>query len=296
VRVHRIANRAEARAAIRDIGEQGEGPTPSLDGSHFERFLAIYRGHAPVPGFPDAGGWTPTRKVPTDPSPGGCPDPDTRRWIELADLGYGLLIGLVEHYLLTTGDDRDLLTGWIFAEMRTRLGYLARKLTTLPTGAPDGGVAGVPFTLPTPIHLPGQESARWQLHARRVQAVVGKVEEIQAAGGAVAAAEKTYLDALLAADRSRLILLADRATPRPVETSFRRDIAPLFRPVDIEHMIPFGVDLSRRETVVAKAPRILEKLRSTDENDPVMPPTPDQRWTSAQIDLFARWVAEGHPE
>ena len=237
----------------------------------------------------------PDENVPTDPTPASCPDAATRRWIELADLGYGLLLGLVEHYLVSTGDERDLLTGWIFTEMRTRLGYLARTLTTLPTGAPDGGVAGMPFTLPTPIHLPGLESARWQLHARRVQAVVDKVEEIQAAGGPVAAAEKTYLDALLAADRSRLALLADRAAPRPVTTSFRRDIAPLFRPIDVGHMNGFGLDLSDRQTVADREPDILDRLRSPDP-DVVMPKPPGQRWTSAQIDLFARWVDEGHPE
>jgi hypothetical protein len=220
---------------------------------------------------------------------------DTRRWVELADLGYSLLIGLVEHYLASTGHERDLLTAWIFAEMRTRLGYLARKLTTLPAGTPDGGVAGMPFTLPTPIHLPGLESARWQLHARRVRAVVSKVEEIQGAGGPTAEAEKPYLDALLAADRARLEFLDARAAPRPVSTSFRRDIAPLFRPVDIEHMGDFGLDLSDRLDAANRGTDILKRLRSTDPGV-VMPPPPDQRWTSAQIDLFARWVDEGHPE
>ncbi len=122
-----MSARAAARAAIRDIGEQGEGPTVSDERSHFERFRTIYRGNAPTLGFPAPGDWIPTRSVPTDPTPAGCPNVDTRRWVELADLGYGLLIGLVEHYLASTGHERDLLTGWIFTEMRTRLGYLARK-------------------------------------------------------------------------------------------------------------------------------------------------------------------------
>jgi len=295
VRVYQVADRAAARAAIRDIGQQGEGPTTTPGGSHFERFRLSYRGSAAALGFPAAGEWVPTRSVPTDPTPADCPNVDTRRWVELADLGYGLLIGLVEHYLMSTGQERDLLTGWIFAEMRTRLGYLARKLTTLPTGAPDGGVAGMPFTLPAPIHLPGLETARWRLHARRIQAVISKVEQIQAAGGPVAGAEQGYLDALLAADRSRLLLLADRAAPRPVSTSFRRDIAPLFRPVDIAHMNGFGVRLSDQLVVANRAPDILTRLRG-GTGVRIMPPPPDQRWTSAQIDLFARWVEEGHPE
>jgi Ferritin-like len=67
LRVHRVADRAAARAAIRDIGEQGEGPTGSGEQSHFERFRRIYRGQAGVPAFP-AGQWIPTRNVSTDPS------------------------------------------------------------------------------------------------------------------------------------------------------------------------------------------------------------------------------------
>jgi hypothetical protein len=294
LRVHRVTDRASARAAIRDIGEQGEGPTTSPEESHFERFRLIYRGgDGAVPTFPAAGEWTPTRKVPTDPTPAGCPNEDTRRWIELADLSYGLLLGLVEHYLVSAGDDRDLLTAWIFAEMRTRLGFLARKLTTLPTGTGDGGVAGMPFTLPAPIHLPGLESARWQLHAQRVEAVVSKIEEIRSVGGADAG--DAYLDAWQAADRSRLAFLADRAASRPATTSFRRDIAPLFRPVDVEHMINFGVELSDHQMVTEKASDILQRLRGLGPGR-IMPPPPHQRWTNAQIDLFARWIEEGHPE
>jgi hypothetical protein len=153
----------------------------------------------------------------------------------------------------------------------------------------------MPFTLPTPIHLPGVESARWQLHARGVRAVVGKVEEIQAAGGPTAAAEKPYLDALLAADRARLKFLDDRAAPQLATTSFRRDIAPLFRPVDIKHMGELRLDLRDRAVAAKRDTEILQRLKSTDPFE-VMPPPPDQRWTRGQIDLFARWVDEGHPE
>lgn len=295
VRVHAVTGRETARAAIEDIGEQGEGPTTGTDTSHFERFLRIFRGDGPVLGFPD-GEWIPTKDVPTDPTPAGCPDPDTRRWVELADLSYGLLLGFVEHYLTAVGDDRELLMGWIFAEMRTRLGHLAPLLPTMPTGA--GGMAGMPFTLPTPIHLPAVESERWTLHAQRVQAVITKVEAIQAAGGTTATAQKDYLDRLLAADRSRLAFLTAHASP-PVPTSFVRDIAPLFRhSVDVEHMktlVNPPIDLSIHEVVADKSADILDRLRATD-GLPIMPPPPDPPWTEGQIALFGRWVAEGHPE
>jgi hypothetical protein len=55
-----------------------------------------------------------------------------------------------------------------------------------------------------------------------------------------------------------------------------------------------GLDLSARQVVASNATDILEMLRKTGSG--VMPPPPLQHWTSAQIDLFARWDDEGDPE
>jgi hypothetical protein len=290
LRVHRVADRATARAAIRDIGEQGEGPTSSGEQSHFERFRLIYRGQVGVPAFP-AGEWVPTRNVSTDPRVTDFVDQRTRRWAELADLRYGLLLGLVEHYLLTSGDDRKLLTAWIFAEMRSRVGFLARKLTTMSTEV-GSGVASIPFTLPVPLHLPEAETARWTVHKQRVEAAITKIQEIQPT--TTDQADRLYLSSLLTSDQARLAFIATRTIPPTSTTSFNRDILPLFRPVDIEHMTDFGLDLSSYEKVKRSAPRILARLRRT-EPELVMPPPPHQRWTKAQTDLFERWMVEGHP-
>jgi Ferritin-like len=289
MRVHRVADRATARAAIRDIGEQGEGPTGSGEQSHFERFRLIYRGQAGLPAFP-AGEWIPTRNVSTDPRVTDIVDQRTRRWAELADLRYGLLLGLIEHYLLTSGNDRKLLTAWIFAEMRSRVAFLARKLTTMSTGV-GSGVASIPFTLPVPLHLPGAETARWTVHQQRIEAAIIKVQEIQPT--TTDQADRLYLSALVASDQARLAFIATRTIPPTSTTSFNRDILPLFRPVDLEHMTDLGMDLSSYEKVKRSAARILARLRRTDEA--VMPPPPHQRWTKAQTELFERWIAEGHP-
>ena len=245
VRVHRVADRATARAAIREIAVQGEGPTGSGEQSHFERFRRIYRGDTGTPAFP-AGEWIPTRNVSTDPRVTDIVDPHTRRWAELADLRYGILLGLAEHYLLTSGDDRKLLTAWIFAEMRSRLGYIARQLTTMPTGVGDG-VASIPFTLPAPLHLPGAETARWALHKQRTEAAIAKVQEMQAASSNDQA--DAYLTALLASDQARLAFIATRTIPATYSTSFSRDIQPLFRPVDADHMLFHRVNLRSYDKV-----------------------------------------------
>jgi hypothetical protein len=293
LRVHRAADRAAARAAIRDIEEQGEGPTTSGEQSHFERFRLIYRGQVGVPAFP-AGEWIPTRNVSTDPRVADITDQRTRRWAELTDLRYGLLLGFVEHYLLTSGDDRKLLTAWIFAEMRSRVGFLARKLTTMSTGMGDG-VASIPFTLPVPMHLPGAETARWTVHKQRIEAAVAKVQEIQAAP-TDDETELPYLSGLVISDQARLAFIATRISPSTATTSFGRDVLPLFRPVDIEHMTDRGLDLSVYEAVKDSAPEILEKLKEPHPpSGGPMPPPPHQRWTGAQTDLLARWIAEGFP-
>jgi hypothetical protein len=291
LRVHRAADRAAAVQAIRDIGEQGEGPTTAEELSHFARFRVMFRGQPGVPPFPGATEWVPARAVPTDPKVEDITQARTRRWAELADNRYALLLGFLQHYLLGDVDERELLTGWIFAEMRTRIGYIARELTAMPRVAgPDAApVAAIPFTLPVDLHLPSSRSARWEVHRRRTEAAIAKVEEMRAADAADGAS--TYLAGLLDSDRARLRLMVDSAT-RPIPTSFVRDVLPLFRLKDVQHMNFKGVDLQTYDGVRASAALILDRVSDAGAQ---MPPPPDQRWTKAQIDLFARWIGEDFP-
>src|SRR5205085_251806 len=82
------------------------------------------------------------------------------------------------------------------------------------------------FTLPADLHLPSDGSARWDVHRRRTQAAIAKVEEMRASNAADA--ENPYLAGLLDSDRARLDLMPHPATG-PVPTSFARDILPLDR-------------------------------------------------------------------
>jgi hypothetical protein len=296
LRVHRVSDRAAAVQAIRDVGEQGEGPTDAGALSHFQRFLGIYRGTDDLPAFPAAGAAAVTRDVPTDPQPAGFADAGARGWAELADLRYALLLGFLQHHLLSTGGDRALLVGWCFAEMRSRIGFLARRLTSMPRG--DGGVAAVAFTLPAHPALPGAETARWGVHAERTRAAIAAAEAIQTAdpdddAAAAAAAANAYLTSLLASDRARLELMDAQAAPQAASTSFSRDIQPLFRPVDVEHMAGFRVDLATYDGVRGAATAILSKVRMAGPRR--MPPPPDPQWTAAQVALLERWIADGFP-
>jgi hypothetical protein len=286
VRVHRVTDRAGAIQALRDVGEQGEGPTSLDEASHYARFLQMYRGGSDLPPFPAEGEWVPTRDVPLDPAIDAIAEPRTRRWAELADLRYALLLGFLGDLLLTTGNRRPLLVGWSFAEMRSRLGIIGRQLTTMPRGG-GAGVAALPFTVPADLALPADEPARLRVHAARTSASIAKVEQMQAADPADR--DDPFLSELLTTDRARLAYLeAPGAT-----TSFVRDILPLFRPKDVAHMRRFRVVLDRHAEVKAKAELILQRLEQEGRQ---MPPRPDPRWTAGQIELFARWMAEGFPE
>jgi len=259
--------------------------------SHFMRFSGIYRAVYPLhdpPARPSIETWA-TRALPTDPKPSDFTDPHTRRWAELADLRYALLLGFLEHYLLTAAADRQLITGWIFAEMRSRLGHIARLLTKMPRGG--GGVAAAPFTLPANFHLPAVETARWKIHQERTELAIARVQELQAAGGADAT--DAFLEKLLASDQARLALIAAKAQGQGVATSFARDILPLFRPIDIQHMFVRGLDLTSHDAVKTEVEEILNRVQGIG---PIMPPPPDYRWTAVQIALLERWREEGFPQ
>jgi Ferritin-like len=301
LRVHRAADRAAAVQAIRDIGEQGEGPTTAKEQSHFARFLAIFQKLGSFPAQPDQ--FVPTRDVPTDPKADAehIPNERTRHWAELGDIRYALLLGFLEHYLLGDADERNLLTAWIFAEMRSRVGAIARKLTEMPRAeGADARVAAIPFKLPDDLHLPSGRNARWEVHRGRTEAAIAKVQAMRAdpADGA-----DPYLDGLLASDQARLALMAHPPPTGPIPTSAARDILPLFRPKDAEHMGRLSaarrVDLQHlkgERGVRAQAGPIHDRVSGKQDAGQPMPLPPGQRWTKVQTDLFKRWMDEGLPD
>jgi hypothetical protein len=267
----------------------GEGPTDSGEASHFDRYRNMYRGGNGIVSFPPAGAWTPARAVPTDPRPDAIVEPRTQCWAQLADLRYALLLGFIEHHLLTAGaDDRANLARWAIDEM-FMLSRLAWALATLPQGS---GVAALPFTLPTLLHLPATESERWQLQRARTDAAIKHVHRMQVADQADA--DDSILADLLETDMARLGLMhGDGSAPVPT-TSFARDVRPLFRPIDVEHMNDqVGMDLTNFDVVRSSAASISQRLKGLGGRR--MPPPPDPPLTPAQIELFDAWITEGFP-
>jgi hypothetical protein len=72
-----------------------------------------------------------------------------------------------------------------------------------------------------------------------------------------------------------------------VPLSFTKDIRPLFREIDIDHMKGVGgFDLSKLEDVRARADRILQRLAAG-----TMPP--DKPWPADRVAKFQNWIGEG---
>jgi len=78
-------------------------------------------------------------------------------------------------------------------------------------------------------------------------------------------------------------------------TSFKTDIRPLFTERDIEGMSK-AFDLASYEDVKARSAAIYDRIRGV--GGAVMPPLPPRgegQWPQSNINLFARWIADGCP-
>ena len=282
-----VPDRASALVAIRDVAEEGEGSVEGAD-SHFSRFLAMFRGSDEIMPFPAPGAFVPAHAVPTDPRTEHIAEPRTKRWAQLADARYAILLGAIEQHLRISDDeDRRMLRTWAITDMRT-LETLSQRLTKLPNAA---GVAALPFALPTPLPLPDDEAARWQVLLARLTASIEKIEELQR--DPADKGDEMLASLLKDTQQRRDVLTQGHAPPT---TSFATDILPLFRPMDIAHMGNMvGIDLTDHDTVSQLGPAISARLKRPRNDRRRMPPPPDEPWPAERIALFDKWVAEGSP-
>ena len=77
-------------------------------------------------------------------------------------------------------------------------------------------------------------------------------------------------------------------------TSFQSDIRPLFTERDV-HAMSKAFNLASYDDVKKNAAAIFDRIRGI--GGAVMPPPPPRGegpWPQAQIDLFAKWMADGY--
>lgn len=155
-----VRSAADARNAINQIAEQGEG-TQFDDDSHFLEFLNLYGSF--VDFVPAAGASFPVLSVPTNPTTTGTGDgridhPASLAWARLFNIRYQMLLHNLALILVQAqGDnpapaDRQSITTRVFSDMKAQvigLKSLARRLSRLPRRANGGAErAGAPFELP----------------------------------------------------------------------------------------------------------------------------------------------------
>jgi hypothetical protein len=77
-----------------------------------------------------------------------------------------------------------------------------------------------------------------------------------------------------------------------MKVSFATDIKPLFRPIDVAHMQRHGVMLDDFAYMSDPA-NALAVQKTLPGNPPSMPPG-GPYWTPEQLDIYARWIADGY--
>ncbi|MDX6682061.1 MAG: hypothetical protein QOG94_2100 [Solirubrobacteraceae bacterium] len=232
-------SRAEALAAITEVGEQGEGADLPADGdqSHFLRFLAIYRG---MKRLGDGVGVRPLAPNPTTdldgpdvPRPQG-PAPEfpataithgeARLWAHLFNVRYRKLLVNLSHAFELADDPgeagrltpRGALIHRTFSEMYN-LRAIAGRLVALPVDAadPGGPRAGPPFQIPHTLMLPPDEVGRWRLHRDVLDAAAAIVLQLRATGSPDGADYLAALAQMDAIERGQLeLLIAGRVAAR----------------------------------------------------------------------------------
>jgi hypothetical protein len=146
--IHRIATSADARAAIRDIGLQGEAPV-AVEGvlSHYARFRGMAEGTKGVIPFPMAKEFEPSFAVPVDPKLADYAEPALSKALE-CNAAYTAMIGALRDYLdAGTGDERTAHADAAVDLMRD-VKRIAKDLMKLEQRPGSGVVAAPPFTPP----------------------------------------------------------------------------------------------------------------------------------------------------
>jgi hypothetical protein len=77
-----------------------------------------------------------------------------------------------------------------------------------------------------------------------------------------------------------------------MKVSFATDIKPLFRPIDVAHMKVHGVMLDDF-TYMSNPAHALAVQKTLIGNPPTMPPG-GPYWTPQQLDIYAKWIADGY--
>jgi hypothetical protein len=184
-----VRNRRDARAALDDIIQDGEGTPESRENSHYDRFSRIRLAFAEADGF--AAGrpvvWNPMTREHRDADGIGqiIENPTTRRIAELFNGVYATVLQLLLQYFSHGGESpaqRAALKAAAGRLMSVAIRPIAEVLTTSPfAAANDPRRAGPPFELYADVSLSPFPDARWTMLLERLDAIVAEATELQQA-------------------------------------------------------------------------------------------------------------------
>jgi Ferritin-like len=318
-----VTDLASAQRALDTILEQGEGARGHWETAHFGQFVQILDEYRQMlrenPDFDPVrpAMFATVRRCEHDDSVPRIGDPLTARCADLFNVGYEILLQILERYFAHTEEtDAQLgtLAGAATTLMVGALKPLGDLITTLPVGAEHPGrTAGPSFELfYESDYLMPHRNAAWALLEERVREAASfcrRVEDsaLEDVGRVLGPVENTLTgvaDSLAGHfgdwhASSRFVTLgtsdADIAPrgetaepPGPDEPlGFERHIKPLFRERDRTSM-RFRFDLWSFDDVSTHADAILQRL---DEG--TMPC--DGAWPADRIAVFRRWIDVGKP-
>jgi hypothetical protein len=309
-----VTDLASAQRALDTILEQGEGARGHWESAHFGQFVAIlddYRGMlAANPAFDPVRPvmYAPVRRGERDDSVPLIGDRVTARCSDLFNVGYEILLQILERYFAHTEETDAQLATLANAAITLMVGVLrplGDLITTLPVGPEHPGrTAGPSFELfyEDDDLLPHRESA-WILLEERVRdassfcAAIAKSspDEVASALGRVERGLTAVADSLARhfADwgaASRFATGCAEAAAIEMEDEpmhFEDDIKPLFRERDRDSM-RFAFDLWSPDDVATNADAILARLDAG-----TMPC--DGAWPAERVEVFRRWIDAGKP-
>jgi hypothetical protein len=309
-----VTDLASAQQALDTILEQGEGARGHWEAAHFGEFVRILEEYRAMlvanPAFDPVRPvlFATVRRVEHDDSIPRIDDRVTRMCTDLFNVGYEILLQILERYFAHTEEtDTQLATlaNGTIALMAGVLRPLGNLITTLPVGADHAGrTAGPSFELfyEDDDLLPHRESA-WILLEERVRDAVtfcaaitqSAPENVANSLGPVERALTAVADSLARhfADwgaTSRFASAGGQATASSTEEEpmhFEAEIKPLFREGDRKAM-RFAFDLWSADDVSTHADAILDRLEAG-----TMPC--DGAWPADRVAVFRRWIDAGKP-
>jgi hypothetical protein len=72
------------------------------------------------------------------------------------------------------------------------------------------------------------------------------------------------------------------------------DVQALFTDEDVQHMLPFGLNLADQNEVCTNFDAILERVTANGPGR--MPPPPRPKWTADKVNILRAWKAAGCPD